>query len=69
MDQGKTFQALVLGCTNPSRRQYAIYIHELGFECTYLSSVGYLQAGTCFQIMVANVLPRNGQVTFTRTAD
>ena len=62
-----TFEALVLGCTNPSRRQYAIYIYELGFECMYINPVGYMQAGDRFEVMLVNVLPRNRQVTFTRT--
>mmetsp|Transcript_12759 Transcript_12759/g.20077 ORF Transcript_12759/g.20077 Transcript_12759/m.20077 type:complete len:811 (-) Transcript_12759:264-2696(-) len=69
VEQDTVFQALVLGCTNPSRRQYAIYIYELGLECKYISSVGFLQAGVHIKITVASVLPRNGQVTFIRAAD
>jgi hypothetical protein len=64
----KKFQVLVLGCTNPARRQYAIYVYELGLEWKYISPVGSLQAGTKFSVKISNVLPHNGQLTFTRHA-
>jgi hypothetical protein len=62
----KSFDALVLGCTNPERRQYAIYIYELGLEWRYISPVGSLQSGTIINIKVANALPHNGQCQFVR---
>jgi exoribonuclease R len=62
----KTFEALVLGCTNPSRRQYAIYVYELGLEWRYISPVSSLQAGMRFRVQVGSVLPRNGQLSFVR---
>jgi exoribonuclease R len=63
---GKIFEGLVLGCTNPARRQYAIYVYELGLEWKYISPVGSLQAGNRLKLKVASVLPHNGQLTFTR---
>jgi exoribonuclease R len=61
----KTFDALVLGCTNPTRRQYAIYVFELGLEWRY-NSPSSLQAGMRFRVQVGSVLPRNGQLSFVR---
>lgn len=62
----KTFDILVLGCTNPSRQQYAIYVYELGLEWRYVSPVSSLQAGMKFRVQVGSVLPRNGQLSFVR---
>lgn len=64
-DPGTTFTVLVLGCVNPSRRQYAIYVYDLGLESRYTSPVG-LQAGDQFNVRIANVRPQNGQLTFVR---
>jgi exoribonuclease R len=64
-DPRKEFEALVLGCTNPARRQYAIYIYELGLEWKYASPSG-LQAGMRLRMQIASVLPQNGQLTMTR---
>jgi exoribonuclease R len=62
---GKKFDVLVLGCVDPGRRQYAIYIYELGFEYKYISPVGNLKAGTRLQLKVASVFPRSGQLSLT----
>lgn len=62
----KTFEVLVLGCTNPSRRQYALYVYELGLEWRYISPGTSLQAGMKFKMQVGNVLPRLGQLTLVR---
>lgn len=62
----KVFEALVLGCTNPTRRQYAIYVYELGLEWRFVNPVGSLQAGTKLKLKCASVLPSNGQMTFIR---
>ena len=61
----KTFEALVLGCTNPTRRQYAIYVYELGLEWRYNSPTSF-QAGMRLRVQVGSVLPRNGQLSFVR---
>lgn len=66
-NKATTLTALVLGCTNPSRRQYAIYLSEFGLEWKYISPVG-LQAGSTFTVSVANVLPRNGQLHIVRVS-
>ena len=66
-EPSKMYDVLVLGCTNPSKKQYAIYVYELGLEWKYVSPVG-LKAGDMFKVSVASVLPRNGQMTFVRNA-
>jgi len=60
-----TLEALVFGCTNPAKRQYAVYIYELGLEWRYNSPVG-IQAGDRFFVRISNVIPQNGQMTFVR---
>lgn len=62
----KSFEVLVLGCVDPSRRQYAIYVFELGLEWRYVNPVSSLQAGMRFRVQVGSVLPRNGQLSFVR---
>lgn len=57
------FEAVVLGCVNPDRDLYAIYIHELGLEHRYLSEVGRLQPGTTLPLLVSSVSPRLGLLT------
>ncbi len=62
----KTMEVLVLGCTNPTRRQYALYLYELGMEWRYVSPGSSLQAGMKFKVQVGNVLPRLGQLSLVR---
>ena len=64
-DPGITFRVVVLGCINPSRRQYAVYLYDLGYESSYTSPVG-LQAGDKFNVRIVNARPQNGQLTFVR---
>jgi len=54
------FDALVLGCTDPDRLQYAVYIQELGLEHRYLSEIGQLLPGMSLKLRVASVTPRMG---------
>lgn len=61
-----SFEVLVLGCINPARRQYAVYIYDLGFEWRYTSPVDSLQSGMRFRTKVGVVLPHNGQLTLVR---
>ena len=68
LDKKKVFVALVLGCTDPSKRQYALYIPELGLEWRYKSPGVSLQSGVMISVKVGNVLPRNGQMTFVRVS-
>jgi exoribonuclease-2 len=58
-------EVLVLGCIQPAKRQYAIYIYELGLEWRYSSPVS-IQAGNRFKVRISNVIPQNGQLTFVR---
>ena len=62
----KAYEALVLGCVDPQRKQYAIYIYELGFEHRYVNSIGTLRSGSRIWLRVASVSPRNDQLLWTR---
>ena len=64
-DPQRTLEVLVLGCINPTKRQYAVFIYELGLEWRYNSPVG-IQAGDRFKVRLGNVLPQNGQMTLVR---
>lgn len=64
-DPQRTLEVLVLGCINPSKLQYAVFIFELGLEWRYNSPVG-IQAGDRFKARLGNVLPQNGQMTIVR---
>ena len=66
-DPDREYDVLVLGCTNPSRLQYALYIYELGMEWRYVSPSTSLQAGMRFKVQVGNVLPRLAQLSLVRT--
>ena len=67
-NQSVTYDSLVLGCVDPERRQYAVYVYDLGFECRYSTPVGSLRAGTILPLKVTNVIPRSGLITLTRAA-
>lgn len=67
-DPEREFEVVVLGCTNPDRRQYALYVYELGMEWRYVSPTTSLQAGMKFNVKVGTVLPRLGQLSFVRSA-
>ena len=64
-DPERTLEVLVLGCINPAKRQYSVYIYDLGLEWRYTSPVG-IQAGDRFKTRLGNVLPQNGQMTLVR---
>jgi len=66
-DPDREFDVVVLGCTNPTRLQYALYIYELGMEWRYISPSTSLQAGMRFKIQIGTVLPRLGQLSLVRT--
>ncbi|KAL3930568.1 MAG: hypothetical protein SGBAC_011707 [Bacillariaceae sp.] len=66
MDRSKTFEAVILGCRNPARKQYMIYIYELGLEWQYTSPVASLTSGTKIVVKANNILPHNGQMTLVR---
>jgi len=58
------FEASVLGCVDPRRFQYAIYVHELGLEYRYLSERGELENGETLWLRVVSTSPRHGLLTF-----
>lgn len=59
------YDALVLGCVDPDRYQYAIYIPELGLEHRYLSQKGPLVAGTRLRLRVQSCFPSTGLMSLT----
>jgi exoribonuclease R len=65
VDPGLELNALVLGCVNPTKRQYAVYLYELGLEWRYSSPVS-LQAGMRFKVRIGNIAPLNGQLALVR---
>lgn len=64
-DPAFTLEALVLGCVEPRKKRYAVYLPELGFEEKYTSKMGYLNAGERLQLAVESVSPRNSLITLT----
>jgi len=62
----KTFESVILGCRNPARKQYMVYIYELGLEWQYTSPVDNLISGTKILVKPTNILPHNGQMTLVR---
>ncbi|KAL7574917.1 hypothetical protein ACA910_010745 [Epithemia clementina (nom. ined.)] len=66
-DRDVTFQALVLGCVDPEKQQYAIYVYDLGLEHRYLSG-GRLDVGTRMRLKIQSVYPRNNLLTFVRVS-
>lgn len=59
------FDAIVLGCVDYERDQYAIYLPELGLEHRYLSQKGRLKPGEKLRLKVASVFPSTGLMTLT----
>lgn len=59
------FEATILACIDPSRKQYAIYINGWGFEHRYLSEKGDLAIGETIALRVASVNPRLALLTFS----
>jgi exoribonuclease II len=59
------FRAVVLGCIDPERQQYAIYVPELGLEHRYVSPIR-LDPGKKLNLAVDTVFPRTGLLTFVR---
>lgn len=64
-EQEVSFECIVLGCVNPERLQYAVYVKELGLEHRYLSEMGSLKVGQTLWLKVATVNPRVGMLTFS----
>mmetsp|Transcript_11463 Transcript_11463/g.15096 ORF Transcript_11463/g.15096 Transcript_11463/m.15096 type:complete len:849 (+) Transcript_11463:86-2632(+) len=66
-DTDITFNAVALGCTDPEKQQYAIYVYELGLEHRFLSGA-QLDPGTKLRLKIQQVLPRHGQLSFVRVS-
>jgi RNB domain len=65
-DPDKIYTSCVLGCIDPERQQYAVYIFDLGFEHRYISPIGRLEPGTTLRLKVDNVNPRADLLNFVR---
>ena len=61
-----TFNVVILGCVDPDRFQFAIYVKELGLEHRYISPAGRMEPGTEFRVRVDSVSPRSGLLSFVR---
>ena len=64
-EQEVPFECIVLGCVDPERLQYAVYVKALGLEHRYLSEMGSLKVGQTLWLRVANANPRMGQLTLS----
>ena len=59
------YDAIVLGCTDQRRNKYVVYLPELGLEWSYLSgTTGELQVGQNLRLVVENINPVSGIMTF-----
>lgn len=59
------FDAVVLGCVDYEREQYAVYLPELGLEHRYLSQKGSLEPGEKLLLKVTSVYPDTGLMSLT----
>jgi hypothetical protein len=66
-DPDTTFTVLILGCVDQVKRQYAVYVYELGLEHRYTSPAGKLNIGITLTMKVDRVSPRTGVLSFVRT--
>jgi exoribonuclease R len=66
VDPNATFSLVVLGCVDPEKQQYAVYVTELGLEHRYTSPGGRLDPGAELLVKVDNVSPRSGLLSFVR---
>ena len=60
------YTAVVLGCVDPERQQYAIYVYELGLEHRYTSPCR-LDPGDRLRLSIESVYPRFGLLSFVRS--
>jgi hypothetical protein len=60
-----TFEGIVLGCIDPERLLYAVYLPEIGYEHRYVSQKGYLNAGEILLLKVESVMPRMSLMTLS----
>ena len=60
-----TFEGIVLGCVDPERLLYAVYLPEIGYEHRFVSQKGYLDAGEVLLLKVESVNPRMSLMTLS----
>ena len=60
-----SFEGIVLGCIDPERLLYAVYLPEIGYEHRYVSQKGFLDAGEVLLLKVESVIPRLSLMTLT----
>lgn len=65
-DPNRKYTATVLGCIDPERQQYAIYLIDLGLEHRYACPSGRLDPGAILQLKVDIVISRSGVLTFVQ---
>jgi len=65
-DPDTIYNAIILGCVDPAKQQYAIYVKELGLEHRYSSPGKRLNIGATMKMKVANVSPRAAILSFVR---
>jgi exoribonuclease R len=65
-DPDRIFPGVVLGCVDPYKRQYAIFLPTLGMEHRYTSPGGQLDPGLKLRLKVDKVLPRANSLRFVR---
>lgn len=66
IDPEKTYEALVLGCVDPEKGQFSIYVYELGLEHRYTFPGRRLDPGMKLHLRVDNVVPRSGILYFVQ---
>lgn len=59
------FDAVVLGCVDKDRQQYAIYLPEIGYEHKYVSEKGELLIGERVKLRISSVISRTGLLGLT----
>lgn len=69
-DPDRLYSAIVLGCVDPERQLYAVYVESLGLEHRFAApgGRGRLEVGARLQLRVDSVLPRVGTLTFVQAA-
>lgn len=66
-DPHRAYPSIVLGCVDPERQQYAVYVEPFGLEHRYTSPRKQsLDTGTTLQLKVDAVSPRFGILTFVQ---
>jgi hypothetical protein len=59
------FDAVVLGCVDKDRQQYAVYLPEIGYEHKYVSEKGELLIGERVKLRISSVISRTGLLGLT----